>query len=529
MKYIQLVQGVTPKAIVMVPPKEMRLDNLIRNYLSHVPKEVRNDVCFACFTTETTIEGQEEALRKIPLSVVVSVCDLALYKRISGNGKLPKCVGNISTTDQDGRMIQYCAYSSKALYLASQLEHNEKCAQHVSHYLANGKLLKTMLPRLKNFPKTQHQVRQAFKYLLTMPLLGADIETTSLKFYKAKLVSISIAIDEQRGFTFHVKNCAFIEQLKAFFRAYTGRIAWHGGAYDLKTLAYMLFNSDSRVLYKSYEDTLLLHYLCTNSPERMPRDLGTLTSDLCGEYKLTKQEITNMMDVDVTKVCNYNLDDSRGTIWLYNTLRPLIHNESLYQRFKDRQWYLTQTELCGLPVSMKRLEEVEIQTAEVIEEATATFMANPNIVNAAARIKEIDLMKANAKRVKQLDIWEYPDVDFNPNSSAHLSVLFFDIMQLKPTKKTKSGKPSTDAVALVKLKHQANAQDKPLFDALDDLNKSSKLAGVFLKAVRENSVERNGWYYLHGSYNLGKVVSSRLSSSDPNLNVHVTACYMRAS
>jgi DNA polymerase I len=46
---------------------------------------------------------------------------------------------------------------------------------------------------------------------------------------------------------------------------------------------------------------------------------------------------------------------------------------------------------------------------------------------------------------------------------------------------------------------------------------ADKILGTFIKAFEENSIEKAGWHYLHGNFNLGGTVSGRLSSSGPNL------------
>ena len=57
-----------------------------------------------------------------------------------------------------------------------------------------------------------------------------------------------------------------------------------------------------------------------------------------------------------------------------------------------------------------------------------------------------------------------------------------------------------------------------LLKALIELSAVDKILGTFIKAFKEKSILKDdGYYYLHGNFNLGGTVSGRLSSSDPNL------------
>jgi len=57
-----------------------------------------------------------------------------------------------------------------------------------------------------------------------------------------------------------------------------------------------------------------------------------------------------------------------------------------------------------------------------------------------------------------------------------------------------------------------------LLKALIELSAVEKILSTFISAFKEKSIIKdNGYYYLHGSFNLGGTKSMRLSSSDPNL------------
>jgi DNA polymerase I-like protein with 3'-5' exonuclease and polymerase domains len=92
---------------------------------------------------------------------------------------------------------------------------------------------------------------------------------------------------------------------------------------------------------------------------------------------------------------------------------------------------------------------------------------------------------------------------FNPNSVYHLRQVLFDILKLKPIKKTDTGAYSTDAEVLEQLKH-------PITEAVLDLRKKVKLSQTYLKNIRDG-VDKDT--RLRSSFNITGTTSGRLSSS----------------
>ena len=55
-----------------------------------------------------------------------------------------------------------------------------------------------------------------------------------------------------------------------------------------------------------------------------------------------------------------------------------------------------------------------------------------------------------------------------------------------------------------------------LLKALIELSAVEKILSTFISAFKEKSILKDdGYYYLHGNWNLGGTVSGRLSSSNP--------------
>ena len=96
---------------------------------------------------------------------------------------------------------------------------------------------------------------------------------------------------------------------------------------------------------------------------------------------------------------------------------------------------------------------------------------------------------------------------FNPNSTYQLRELFFNILKLKPSKKTETGAFSVDKEVLQTMNH-------PLAEAVLDLREKSKMAGTYISNI-QNGVDSDG--RLRSGFNIHGTTSGRLSSSG-NLN-----------
>lgn len=515
MKFTNYAKGQNYKVAV-----QLSMHDFNHNYQSLYLQRFVDKTQFVVFAydTESSIAGKAHVLGKFPKGTLLVLSDVNLWKHCTKQRTLPKLEGNILTVD--GYHYQYMPYSQKALYMQKPLQALQACVEAVQHFLMTGSN-QPIVKRKGFYPSNAKEVIKAFKYLFKQPALGVDIEATSLKFYKANLVSIAFAPDEKHGVTFHVKKCEFESLLVKFFKQYKGKLVWHGGSYDIKALAYMYFNGDSRELFRTYEDTSIIHYICTNSPERFPRDLGTLGAPLCGEYKLSKKEITDMMNVDVQKVCEYNLDDARATIWLYSHWRPRIHSEYLYEKFKQWQWCLVQTELAGMPFNYERKQEVEKEINTTVTDAMSKLLAIPAVRETAYILRTQQVEKYNSEHIKQKTEDDF-ELQFNPNSSNQLAVLFYDVLDFKCTEYTATKKRSASSKTLDKLRNQCLGRSdekecEQIFDYIDKLAKASKIQSTFLPALDKHHHVRDGNYFLHGTFNLAKVVSGRLSSSKPNL------------
>lgn len=119
----------------------------------------------------------------------------------------------------------------------------------VSHYKGSHTPLGSDIIHSATYPETFSEVVSWLNKLHSYPMLACDIETFSLKFWKAGIATIAFAWDKHNGIAFPVdyKNGEYVDNveikrlLKEFFTTYTGKVIWHNGGFDMKIIIYELW------------------------------------------------------------------------------------------------------------------------------------------------------------------------------------------------------------------------------------------------------------------------------------------------
>jgi DNA polymerase-1 len=112
-------------------------------------------------------------------------------------------------------------------------------------------------------------------------------------------------------------------------------------------------------------------------------------------------------------------------------------------------------------------------------------------------------------RAIEEEIYRHSGEPFNINSPPQLRRVLYDELQLKPTKKTKTGF-STDATVLESLR-----DEHPIVDAILRYRERSKLKSTYIDALPPLVDPRTG--RLHCRFNQTVTTTGRLSSDTPNL------------
>jgi len=328
--------------------------------------------------------------------------------------------------------------------------------------------------------------------------LVVDIETTSVSPHTGVILGIAVSTRPHQGLYVSID---IVLANKQWFHDlfYNRKCIFHNSKFDTN---YM--ETELGFEFPDYEDTMLLHYCLEEAvgthglkPLALRfTDLGDYEREL-DDYKKAwarKNKVKladfnyGMLPSDI--LAPYACKDGDATFQLYMKFKPLVDkSEEFSSLYKDILMPATH--------AMKRLEK----NGGPIDIDQVTYLTEQYTIDMEECLEEI-MMSDAVKRFERTQ-----EKDFNPNSTYHLRELFFNILNMKVTKKTETGAPSTDKEVLANMGH-------PLADAILDLREKTKLAGTYISNIR-NGVDKDG--RLRSGFNIHGTTSGRLSSSG-NLN-----------
>jgi DNA polymerase I-like protein with 3'-5' exonuclease and polymerase domains len=348
------------------------------------------------------------------------------------------------------------------------------------------------------FIETQSQLDGYIKELEDATTLVVDIETTSVSPHTGVILGIAISTRPHQGL--YVSSELVYKHKQWFHDLFKNRkCIFHNSKFDTN---YM--ETEIGFEFPDYEDTMLLHYCLEEAvgthglkPLALRfTDLGDYEREL-DDYKKSwarKNKVKladfnyGMLPSDI--LAPYACKDADATFQLYMKFWPLVEKSEEFLR-------LYKNILMPATHAMKRLEKnggpINIEQVNHLTEQYTIDMEECH--------EEI-MMSDAVQRFERTQ-----GKDFNPNSTYHLRELFFNILNMKVTKKTETGAPSTDKEVLANMGH-------PLADAILDLREKSKLAGTYISNIRKG-VDKDG--RLRSGFNIHGTTSGRLSSSG-NLN-----------
>ena len=348
------------------------------------------------------------------------------------------------------------------------------------------------------FIETEEQFSQYKEQLFDAKTLVVDIETTSVSPHTGTILGIAISTRPHQGLYVSID---VVEKHKQWFHELfkTRKCIFHNSKFDTN---YM--ETELGFDFPDYEDTMLLHYCLEEAvgthglkPLALRfTDLGDYEREL-DDYKKSwarknKVKLENfnygMLPSDI--LAPYACKDADATFQLYGKFKPLVDKSEeftgLYENIlKPATHAMKRLEKNGGPINIEQVnwlsEQYKIDVEECLEE-----ISQHEAVQRFERVFE---------------------KSFNPNSTAQLRELFFNILKLKPTKKTDTGAYSVDKEVLTNLGH-------PLSEAILELREKSKMAGTYINNIRKG-VDKDG--RLRSGFNIHGTTSGRLSSSG-NLN-----------
>jgi DNA polymerase I-like protein with 3'-5' exonuclease and polymerase domains len=350
------------------------------------------------------------------------------------------------------------------------------------------------------FNKTYHHYTDEQEFapylqkLKQASVISVDTETTSLSPRQGNILGFVFSTEPHEGVYVDAHIIEYYyDDFEEIFR--TTKCVFHNAKFDIQFISY-----EFGFEFPDFEDTMLLHYCLDESVGSHGlkqlamkfTDLGDYEKEL-DDYKKTwcrqnkiKLENFNYGMLPPEILAPYGCKDGDATMQLFEKFKPLVdknpHFTKLYNELlKPAIMAIIHLESNGGPIHIETLDDLIEDYKIDIEEAMNELAFHP-----AIQQFEDDTGKT-----------------FNPNSVYHLRQVFFDILKLKPIKKTDTGAYSTDAEVLAELNH-------PVAEAVLDLRKKVKLSQTYLKNIKDG-VDADT--RLRSSFNITGTTSGRLSSS----------------
>lgn len=351
--------------------------------------------------------------------------------------------------------------------------------------------------------KTIQSVDDLETFLATITdKVAIDTETTGLDYLNAKIVGISLSIDDSYGVYIPIRHRISSDDLFSEEKIAPNQLdistvrerLWpiltnknitkigHNLKYDLHIMANEGWNIDE---ISPIDDTMLISYALHGTlhghglDELAQKYLAHTNISFASLFPPKTKDANMHFDLlDINKATPYAAEDATICMGLYELMRPQLNkNEKL------RHLY----ETCDLPL-MPVLLKME----------RAGVLVNKSGLQKLSGVFHDQLSELES------EIWKLAGHEFNIASPKQLGTILFDELQLPANKKR-----STDAEALNDL-----IDTHPIIEKILNWRSIAKLAGTYADAL-PRQIAFDG--RIHTTYLQTSTNTGRLSSRDPNL------------
>ena len=322
-----------------------------------------------------------------------------------------------------------------------------------------------------------------------------DLETSSLDYMEAKIVGISIALSDKKSYYIpigHSSNIKYkqlsekyvLDNLKPILQSEKLKKIGHNLKYDRNVLVNYNINlvgieHDSMLLSYVYDSTAIRHGL-DNAAEKYLSHKTIHYEDVAG--KGAKQ--IPFADVDIDIAAEYACEDAVISLELYNYLWSKVSKDkNIVKVYSDIEMPL-------VPILSK------IETNGVLIDSKALQKLSKDLD------KELNEIESKCFKIT--------NKEFNLNSPKQLQEILYDELKIPVSKKTPTGKPSTDEDTL-----QFLAQTNELPKLILEYRSLNKLKTGYTDKLPLQISKTSG--RVHTSYQQAITSTGRLSSTDPNL------------
>ena len=322
-----------------------------------------------------------------------------------------------------------------------------------------------------------------------------DLETTSLDYIEAQIVGISLACDSKKAYyipLLHEDQSKYkqlpkkfvLENLKPILETHKIKKVGHNLKYDRNVLRNydIVLNGiehDSMLLSYVYDSTAIRHGL-DNAAEKYLSHKTIHYEDIAG--KGVKQ--IPFSKVDIETAAEYSCEDVLVSYELYNYLWAKVSkDENIIKVYKNIEMPL-------VPI----LSNIE-RNGVLVESKTLNKLS-----------KELD---SELKTIEK-KCFKITEKEFNLNSPKQLQEILYEDLKIPISKKTPTGKPSTDEDTL---QYLSESYDLPRL--ILDYRSLNKLKTGYTDKLPLQISKITG--RVHTSYQQAITSTGRLSSTEPNL------------
>jgi DNA polymerase-1 len=543
--------GTDPRIAILIPRSSFKREGIVKYYVEPLEKNNISREEIIAFPLlkppkgrvlmsmmKPCLEDIEKAVKFKQIQHIIC-CDGDYFKALTKVRKVSAAYGYIHDTIWDNVTATLVPNYTSLFY-----DHNNQAKidlgiQATVNLFTNKKGI-FHEERLVNvvYPVQIADIKKQLEQLHKYPTLSCDIESYSLKVNKAGIATIGFGINENTAVAFSVENdTAIRSELKKFFLTYKGKLIFHKCTFDTKVIIWELFMEHPRdyagmlqglhTLFApgKIHDTLILAYLSLNATTKASLSLKDLAFTYMGDY--AEENIKDIRKIPRPKLLEYNARDAIATCHLFCKYGPQVAEEQMdvyTGLFMPAQKVCTQMELCGMPMDKDRIDSAKVDITAIQQTHFKAIMSDPIIADFTLYLRKKWATEANKKLKKLRKTHEdFKHKVFNPNSDQQLQLLLYTFLDLPVLGRTKSDAPSVDQKTLKKLIERVSNGKKfnkatvPLIKHFMELRDASKMLTTFLPAFENFTIEKDGWEYLHGCFNMGGTLSGRQSSSDPNL------------
>ena len=380
----------------------------------------------------------------------------------------------------------------KRLELNSLLKNELGKNNHKENHAKDSKKIDT---KNYNIVTKENELLSIIEDIKKKKFFSFDLETSSLDYMEAKIVGISIALSDKKSYYIpigHSSNIKYkqlsekyvLDNLKPILQSEKLKKIGHNLKYDRNVLVKYKINlvgieHDSMLLSYVYDSTAIRHGL-DNAAEKYLSHKTIHYEDVAG--KGAKQ--IPFADVDIDIAAEYACEDAVISLELYNYLWSKVSKDkNIVKVYSDIEMPL-------VPILSK------IETNGVLIDSKALQKLSKDLD------KELNEIESKCFKIT--------NKEFNLNSPKQLQEILYDELKIPVSKKTPTGKPSTDEDTL-----QFLAQTNELPKLILDYRSLNKLKTGYTDKLPLQISKTSG--RVHTSYQQAITSTGRLSSTDPNL------------